>query len=220
MVFRDDSVKTRLEMTYGGSLNRRYVNGTALTPQDVRTLRFGVRHEVYGERSYSSVGAGLKFGRLINAVGGGGAPPLDFTILDYSLVRQARLDKGMSLYAYVTGQYSKNSLYSSQQLSIGGNNNLRGINGPSVSGDYGFSSVMELSMPLSLLAGLKETQPWMNKVSPYVFLDASVLRNPSSPARASTRAKRKPCSYSSRPRRWATRWGYSQWRRPMRLASA
>ncbi len=176
MLSRDSTRKTRLELRAGSSDNRRYVNGSQLTPQQIRTARLGVRHEEFGEGRYVAYDVGLTVGKLVSDTSGltvGSGPQEKFGVLDFSLTHQKSLGSGSSLYTSLSGQYSSSPLFSPQQISIGGSGSLRGINGSSVSGDNGVILSSEYTLPADIFS--VDSIGWLDGVSGFFFLDAGLI---------------------------------------------
>lgn len=180
LIARDDRQKTHLALTLAGSDNDRFVNGTALTPQKIRSAGLSYRFEHYGEGSYLATRLGFKLGHLTTgtaAVTPGAGPQARFGIWDVGITHQAATQNGMSLFTSFAAQYASGPLFSSQRMSIGGNTSLRGINGDSVSGDVGFTVSSELSVPVTLLAGGGGVPDWAARAAPYMFVDMGMVRD-------------------------------------------
>lgn len=179
LAHRDGTSKTHVDFALGYTRSERFINGTALTPQSFNTYKLGVRHEHYGDGTFLSLRGGLQYGKLVSDATGiipGSGPQTDFVALDLGGAFQKQFEGNRSLYLTLNGQLSGAPLFSSQQFSIGGRSNLRGINGASVSGDGGLSFTSEYSFPFAApLAEPQETPRFADMVRPFVFLDAGLV---------------------------------------------
>lgn len=184
LIARDDRVKSYVEASLGWSFNERFINATALTPQDFRTISIGYRREIFDGPQYFTWSATITTGEVTSDTSGivpGVGPQAHFKTLDFSAAFQQGFDSGDSLFMTWSGQAADGPLFSQHQFSIGGRSNLRGINSTSVSGDYGLSLTSEYKTSLARLLG--RTLPegsHIARLQPFAFLDAGMTHNRSS----------------------------------------
>jgi len=181
LVNRNSTSKTFLDFEFGETTSDRFINGTALTAQDFTTYKAGFRHERYGEGTFLSARGALKYGKLTSDASGivaGEGPQKDFTLLTFGGAYQKQFENNRSLFVTLSAQMSSAPLFSTHQFSIGGRNNLRGVNGVSISGDSGISITSEYNF----LVGKRQTDPdaaprFVDKLRPFLFLDAGAIDN-------------------------------------------
>ncbi len=83
-------------------------------------------------------------------------------------------DQGITIRTALNGQYSKDSLFSSEKYSIGGSDTVKGFPA-SVSGDKGYSTKMEISYILPNDGS--RTGQFLYKIRPYIEADFGKVRN-------------------------------------------
>lgn len=181
---RDDRSKSRLTFSLGRNKQERFVNGTALTPQTLRTAELNWRREVFGNGSYFSPRIGFKFGELVSdtsQVTPGSGPQKNYRIASVGLTYRKAWENGLGLYISANGQRASVPLFSAEKMSIGGRGSLRGVNGSSVSRDSGLTWTSELTLPVARWGAEQIGGPVWEQIAQrgtfFAFLDAGAIRN-------------------------------------------
>lgn len=97
-----------------------------------------------------------------------------FTKVNWLASRNQLLPCNFSLYAFVTGQYSFDSLLSLSQFSFGGRDIGRGYDPSELLGDRGIAASAELRYDFQYFAFLEK---YLDSAQPYAFYDAGKVWN-------------------------------------------
>jgi hemolysin activation/secretion protein len=141
LIARDQLTTTTL--SFGASTRRadRFINFTQLTPQNLTTVDFGVRHLRLSEAARNSYDATLTFG--LRALGADrpsdvdGAPDPQFAKISLGWQRQGALGTVGTLVQDLRVQYSPDMLYGAEQMSLGSFSTVRGYENSVAVGDSG-----------------------------------------------------------------------------------
>jgi len=204
LLSRNAKQKTYVYGRAGYYWNSRFVNLAELTPQNRTSLGLGVRTEHFFENSTLTANIGLNWGvpflgadEDIILLTQPGAPPLpfdntipraEFTKFDFSVNYLHRFKNGSRYNGSLIGQFSGDTLFSEQQLTIGGWESVRGFQGNSFAGERGALMRNEFSFVLPEWAWKSDNvnkQPAFQKfyneklraMQPYLYLDAGSVHN-------------------------------------------
>lgn len=196
--YRDANLVVHVNQSLNWYWNQRYINEAKLEAQWLGWERTGIVIERYFDTARFSFDAGVSIGTpglaRTNDPGdiASDAAHARFTKIDATVTYLQSLPKNFSLIVTATGQYSADSLYSANQITIGGWDSVRGFRDANVSGDTGFYGRAELQwskvLPWAREAddpdlGRPVAAPWHDlslkgiarqlavSVSPYVFVD-------------------------------------------------
>lgn len=191
LLFRNQNMKLNMTMGLGVKNERTYIDETRLKTQD-RDITVasaglnGVFKPYGGIASYSLVySKGIKgFGSKEDKASSMGA---NLTPILYKNDNRYNFDKinvnlsyykpfyfgnqGLTLRTTASGQYTKDSLFSSEKYSIGSYDTVKGFP-TTVSGDNGFNTKVELTYILPSTQG-----SFFNRLRPYVEYDFGKVRN-------------------------------------------
>ncbi len=203
VIYRDANHVVRVSQSFAWYWSRRFINATALQEQFIAWSRSGLAVERYFQQSRISMEAGASFGLPEFARAGASSAQVAqsltsrFRKIDISATYITHLGSGWSFVANVTGQYSGDSLYAANQITAGGWDSVRGIQGASISGDTGAFFRTELQWGAALPWARQPGDPQLGKppsavwrdlslvgvgrqmvtsVSPYAFMDGGVIR--------------------------------------------
>ncbi|MEP2989435.1 MAG: ShlB/FhaC/HecB family hemolysin secretion/activation protein [Parasphingorhabdus sp.] len=84
---------------------------------------------------------------------------------------QGNLGKSWGLYVGGWGQIANKPLLASQEINIGGAYSARGFDFSELSGENGFSALLEINRKF------KKPVSWIDKLQPYVFIDGGYVSN-------------------------------------------
>lgn len=152
---------------------------------NIRALRLGGRAEALdtflGGAALNSLTIELGQGLEIMGSSTDSTPNLsradgrpDFTKFEAELQRLQRLSQDFNLLLGVRGQYSADSLLSSEEFGVGGVNYGRGYDASEIVGDSGFAGKIELQWKEPL------NEPFFDSYQIYTFFDAGRTFNPDS----------------------------------------
>ncbi len=189
LIARDSRSKTRLSASLSKKLNFRYVNASELLPQHLTVLRMGGSYERYLNGGYISVSPGISAGLPILGASEDtnypDSPKSRFYKFDISAVYYKMLFEKISLYTSAYAQISRQVLYSSEQMILGGKTSVRGFGKVGRSGENGLYFRNEITAPFSYL--IEKTGATLAKenlvanviggMKPYVFFDLGYLYN-------------------------------------------
>ena len=182
---RDQSSKTELSFGLQVRKSDRFINDARLTPQDLTTLNFGIKHLQLGERARHSFDATLTLGTsLFGADSDSGdlgrdIPRAQFIKVGAGWQRQGALGELGTLVTDVRLQFSPHTLYGSEQMVLGSYSTVRGYNAAVASGDSGTYVRNDLYLtpdvwnflPTALGENLAQNAQF------HLFLDAGVTRD-------------------------------------------
>jgi len=176
VIYRDSNNKVSLETILNHSDETRNINDTALTPAELTVIRLGAldllhtgntvwNFDAHYSQGLSSLGAIHDADNLPTD-----APRAQFKKIDGSISLSQPLSFA-TFHSTVHGQYSFDSLYNNEQLTLGDVTTVRGFTDNLVTGDSGLYNQNELDFPLSssLAAGV----PFHlgHNLQPYMYLD-------------------------------------------------
>jgi len=138
----------------------------------LRTGIYGMFDDAKG-RTISSVGVDMGTSALGASENIDNGPQSVFYKVIASIARIQRLPKNCLGIVRLNGQYSPQSLYSAEQMYLGGVYSIRGYQPSELLGDYGASGTFELRTPVP---GLKNVLPekvksWSDKIKLAFFYD-------------------------------------------------
>ena len=154
------------------------LNGITFSKDAIRAAHFGATYATQiGQRT--SLGSHLRVTQGFSIWNGGpdntlhsrlGATPNFFKVQSGATLNYAATER-LLLGLRVEGQYSPDSLYSSEEISFGGARFARGYNNSEISGDSGLGASVQASyrFDVEMLGG------W--SITPYTFLDHSYAWN-------------------------------------------
>lgn len=175
---------TTTTLSFGASVRRadRFINFTRLTPQNLTTVDFGIRHLRLSDTARNSYDATLTFG--LNALGASqpsgveGAPNPQFSKISLGWQRQAALGTVGTLVQDLRLQWSPDILYGAEQMSLGSFSTVRGYESAVGVGDSGAVLRSDLYLDPAWW-----TKPFSDETAAklaastqmHVFLDAGVV---------------------------------------------
>ena len=170
-LYRDAVKKFGMKFSYNRKKSVRFYNDIQLTPQPLTVLRGGWDFEYRGQKdswyldmNYSK-GIGYK-STIDEPDAGEDVPHAQFQKLDAGITYFRSLAERLSYKGSIKSQYSYDTLYSSEQIFVGGVDTVRGyVDSPAV-GDSGVYMQNEIS-----------TQIGKTKFQPYVFADLGMTYN-------------------------------------------
>ncbi len=146
-----------------------------LSDYRLRVLRTGINSMFDDSKGRTIANVGVDLGT--NGLGASpniqGAQRSSFYKVVASLARVQRLPKKCLAIFRINGQYSPQSLYSAEQMFLGGTYSVRGYQPSELLGDYGVAGSLELRTPIP---GLEKILPekikhWSDNVKLAVFYD-------------------------------------------------
>lgn len=190
LIFRNATSKYYL---YGGltrSHNERHINVIKLTPQNRTATRFGLRQEHRAGAAIIALDTAFSFGASLFGADGDPAnlpkdsPRTKFRKIDARLNYIRYFESGAQFSLLAAGQLADRPLYSSEQLSIGGWQSVRGWSGRSASGENGAWMRSEFSFPATVSdfgavnGPVEAGAPALAPVGlrPYLFADAGYVK--------------------------------------------
>lgn len=138
----------------------------------LRTGLFGMFDDKHG-RTISSVGVDMGLNGLGSSDNQEGGRQSAFYKVVASLARIQRLPKNCLGIFRINGQYSPQSLYSAEQMYLGGVYSVRGYQPSEILGDYGMNGTFEIRTPVPGLQKVlpKKVKSWSDKVKLAAFYD-------------------------------------------------
>lgn len=186
MARRDQFSTTELIGALSLLRSDRWINDAHLTPQALTVLDLGIRHMRLDGTARHSWDAGLSLGLPFfgadrdQAGGGSSVPKAQFAKLEFGWQRQGAFRDWGTLVSDLRGQLSLQSLYSSQQMSLGSWSTVRGYTESAAVGDSGFYLRNDLYLASDIWASwLPEhwREATAQKLQPHLFLDGGVTRD-------------------------------------------
>ncbi len=183
LFYRNTSTRIGLLTTLTIRRSERHILGVQLTPQKLVPVRVAMNYSRNSSWGYISgefghvQGTGL-FGATQDERSAPEYSPLArFQKQDIRLTIGAPLSSLFSLQTVIAGQYSDDSLYSSEQIHLGDAGSVRGSDTTFASGDRGFYIQNTLSVSgRGLLAWVGSQQAWLNGLSFRLFSDYGYVR--------------------------------------------
>lgn len=166
-------------------------SGTPLNEDRIRALRAGLTWNK-ADRNYGVTAANVEVSQGLEVLDASDTPrstpasranaEADFTKIEVNVSREQFIPgTRFSLYGAVSGQYTENELYSSEQFTLGGSNFGRGYDPSEITGDTGAAAKAEVRY----LHTIDETK-YIDSNEYYAFYDIGYVRNLSLSAGDST----------------------------------
>ena len=182
-LFKTDTGDVKAEVSLAKKSTRRTINDLVLTPQRLTTARAGLKYSGRLENGVSlSANLYLAAGtKLLNATRDAGldktAPRAQFRKLQADGSVTVSHIPGMTIQTTYAGQLAPHPLYSSEQISAGGQKSVRGFKGNAISGDSGFYAQTDIIMPVPARFIPKAAEPYAGGVQVYGGLDVGAARD-------------------------------------------
>lgn len=176
LFFRDSQTKAKLTTSVSHRRERNYLLGTKLDSSSRNLTHFSVGVEWSSRLGNAFVTAQPKYSKgteWFNAMGDTGhsssAPISKFDRADLTLSYTYPLSPQLRYSATLYGQWSNDTLYSNQRLSIGGEYSVRGFKNISLSGDEGYYWRNDLTYQIG-------QWPVVGQVSSVLALDTGTIK--------------------------------------------
>ena len=182
-LFKTDTGDVKAEVSLAKKSTRRTINDLVLTPQSLTTARAGLKYSGRLENGVSlSANLYLAAGtKLLNATRDAGldktAPRAQFRKLQADGSVTVSHIPSMTIQTTYAGQLAPHPLYSSEQISAGGQKSVRGFKGNAISGDSGFYAQTDVIMPVPARFIPKAAEPYAAGVQVYGGLDVGAARD-------------------------------------------
>jgi len=182
-LFKTDTGDVKAEVSLAKKSTRRTINDLVLTPQRLTTARAGLKYSGRLENGVSlSANLYLAAGtKLLNATRDADldktAPRAQFRKLQADGSVTVSHIPGMTIQTTYAGQLAPHPLYSSEQISAGGQKSVRGFKGNAISGDSGFYAQTDVIMPVPARFIPKAAEPYAAGVQVYGGLDVGAARD-------------------------------------------
>jgi hemolysin activation/secretion protein len=143
MAHRNQNTTTELNFSLQSRQSDRFINNVQLVPQNLTTLSFGVKHLRLGETARNSYDMTFTFGTKLFGADidesgiGSDIPRAQFSKVSAGWQRQAALGQAGTLVTDLRMQWSPDTLYSTEQLSLGSLSTVRGYEASVANGDMG-----------------------------------------------------------------------------------
>ena len=174
-------VKAELSLTK--KMTRRTINDLMLTPQRLTTARAGLKYSGRLENG-TALSANLYLAagtKLLNATRDVNldktAPRAQFQKLQMDGSATFPQIPGMTVQTTYAAQLAPHPLYSSEQISAGGQKSVRGFKGNAISGDSGFYAQTDVILPVPQSLVPKRMAPYAAGVQIYGGLDVGAVRD-------------------------------------------
>lgn len=177
IIWRDKNTKTAVEFMLNVKESTRLINDVLLAPQPLTVIRFGMLETI--RTKYNVLNFDAHYSRGLAMLGAiedpsgisDDTPHAQFDKIDGGITLFQPIGK-TTLRSSVRGQYSMESLYSSEQLTLGDNSTVRGFSQHNVTGDSGLYTQNELSLPMPEKIATALPFNLGKGLQPYVFTDA------------------------------------------------
>jgi len=182
-LFKTDTGDVKAEVSLAKKSTRRTINDLVLTPQRLTTARAGLKYSGRLENGVSlSANLYLAAGtELLSATRDVGldktAPRAQFRKLQTDGSVTVSHIPGMTILTTYAGQLAPHPLYSSEQISAGGQKSVRGFKENAISGDSGFYAQTDVIMPVPPRLIPKAAEPYAAGVQVYGGLDVGAARD-------------------------------------------
>lgn len=160
----------------------RYINGVHLTPQNLTVISLGANHMRLSAQARNSFDLGFSFG--ITGLGASvdgprikeDEPHAQFSKVELGWQRQGALGSLGTLVTDLRVQWSPDSLFGAEQLSLGSMSSVRGYDSAEASGDSGFYLRNDLYLNAALWNVLpdKAAAHMAQHAQPFVFIDSGM----------------------------------------------
>ena len=182
-LFKTDTGDVSAEMSLAKKSTRRTINDLVLTPQRLTTARAGLKYSGRLENGVALsanlyLAAGTKFLNATRDVNlDKTAPRAQFRKIQTDGSITASHIPGMTIQTTYAGQLALHPLYSSEQISAGGQKSVRGFKGNAITGDSGFYAQTDAIMPLPARFVPKAAEPYAAGVQIYGGFDVGAVRD-------------------------------------------
>jgi len=182
-LFKTESGDVKAEVSLAKKSTRRTINDLVLTPQRLTTARAGLKYSgLLANGTALSANLYLAAGtKLLNATRDVAldktAPRAQFRKLQADGSLTFSQIPGMTTQTTSAGQLAPHPLYSSEQISAGGQKSVRGFKGNAISGDSGFYAQTDVIMPVPERFVPKGAETFASKLQIYGGLDVGAARD-------------------------------------------
>lgn len=182
-LFKTATGDVKAEMSLTKKSTRRTINDLVLSPQRLTTARAGLKYTGKLENGTSlSTNLYLAAGtKLLNATRDVNlhktAPRAQFRKMQVDGSATFSQIPGMTVQTSYAGQLAPHPLYSSEQISVGGQKSVRGFKGNSISGDSGFYAQTDIIIPLPERLGQGVLAPYAPAMQLYGGIDVGAARD-------------------------------------------
>lgn len=182
---RDQTTTTEVNFGFRSRKGNRFVNDVRLTPQELSTFSMGVKHLRLGEKARNSYDATLTFGTKFfgadrDAVGvGADTPKAQFFKINAGWQRQGALGQLGTLVNDLRVQWSPDTLYGAEQLSLGSYATVRGYDSSVATGDMGAYVRNDLYLTSDIWNFLpgKMAEKVAQKTQTHLFVDMGITHD-------------------------------------------
>ena len=182
-LFKTESGDVKAEISLAKKSTRRTINDLVLTPQRLTTARAGLKYSgrlangtALSANLYLAAGT-----KLLNATRDVAldktAPRAQFRKLQADGNLTFSQIPGMTIQTTYAGQLAPHPLYSSEQISAGGQKSVRGFKGNAITGDSGFYAQTDVIMPVPELLVPKGAESFSSKIQLYGGVDIGAARD-------------------------------------------
>lgn len=175
LFYRDEISKSSLQMGLNYREDKNYILGSLLTgsSRNLSSLSIGIDHSTRLGRGFFTVSPqyyrGIKlFNSESDANKAKGLPSAEFNKGTLTVRYSQPLTSWVSLSSTVFGQWSNDTLYGSQRMSVGGEYSVRGFKEQSISGDQGYYWRNDLNFALG-------QYPILGRVSSQLAVDTGAI---------------------------------------------
>ena len=182
-LFKTGAGDVKAEVSLTKKSTRRTINDLVLTPQRLTTARAGLKYSGRLENG-TSLSANLYLAagtKLLNATRDVNlhktAPRAQFRKVQMDGSATFSQIPGMTIQTSYAGQLAPHPLYSSEQISVGGQKSVRGFKGNSASGDSGFYAQTDVIIPLPERLRQGVLAPYAAGMQLYGGLDIGAARD-------------------------------------------
>ena len=182
-LFKTGAGDVKAEMSLTKKSTRRTINDLVLAPQRLTTARAGLKYSGKLENG-TSLSANLYLAagtKLLNATRDVNlhktAPRAQFQKVQMDGSLTFPQFPGMTIQTSYAGQLAPHPLYSSEQISVGGQKSVRGFKGNSISGDSGFYAQTDIIIPLPERLGQGVLAPYVPGMQLYGGVDVGAARD-------------------------------------------
>ena len=182
-LFKTETGDVKAEFSLAKKSTRRTINDLVLTPQRLTTARAGLKYSGRLDNGISLssnlyLAAGTK---LLNATRDNGldktAPRAQFRKIQADGSVTFTQFPGMTVQTTYAGQLAPHPLYSSEQISAGGQKSVRGFKGNAISGDSGFYAQTDVILPVAEHFMPTGFEPYAAGMQVYGGLDFGAVRD-------------------------------------------
>lgn len=178
LVVRRGPRQLNAQMSLARRRSERALLGVDLSPQQLIPLRGALNYTQNAPWGYLTAELGWVRGlSILNATQDPdnlpkGAPQAQFDKVDANVTVVLPLSASLSWQSIIAGQYSKDGLYSSEQINLGGSDSVHGVPSAIISGDQGFYWRNTLNItPVRFWSQPTHAWRWLRHTKPALFLD-------------------------------------------------